>query len=130
VVGSCIFNVLAVLGLGALVAPADIAISPAALAFDIPMMIVVSIAAFPIFLTGYVISRGEGLIFLFYYVAYTSYVILKATEHDALEEFSAVLVAFVAPITVLTALIVMMRRSADRQLRGMQRPPSGSPPAA
>jgi cation:H+ antiporter len=121
VVGSCIFNVLAVLGLGAVVAPEGIGVSRAALAFDIPIMIVVSLAAFPIFLTGYVISRPEGFLFLFYYLAYTSYVILKATEHDALEEFSAVLGLFVAPITVVTMLLVLIRSREDRALLDLHR---------
>jgi cation:H+ antiporter len=128
VVGSCIFNILAVLGLASLVAPAGISIPPAALGFDIPIMIAVSVAAFPIFLTGYVISRGEGLLFLFYYVAYTSYLILQATEHDALPLYNTVLLMFVIPISLATALTVSMRKLGDRQLRSLQRTPRGSSP--
>jgi cation:H+ antiporter len=126
VIGSCIFNILAVLGLGALVAPAGIGVSRAALAFDIPIMIVVSLAAFPIFLTGFKITRAEGWLFLFYYVAYTSFVILKATEHDALQEFSTVLLVFVAPITLITAFLVMFGRRADSELHKLYRMTPGS----
>jgi cation:H+ antiporter len=125
VIGSCIFNILAVLGIASLVSPSGIAVPAAALGFDIPMMIVVSVAAFPIFLTGYVVSRGEGFLFLFYYVAYTSYLILQATEHDALPIFNSVLLMFVVPITLVTALILFVRRQGDRQLHSMQRPPAG-----
>ena len=116
VVGSCTFNVLAVLGLSSLVAPNGILVSPAAVGFDIPIMIAVSLATFPIFFTGYVVSRGEGALFLFYYVAYTSYLILHATEHDALPVFNSVLLAFVIPITVLTAVIVTLRKRQDAEL--------------
>ena len=124
VIGSCIFNILAVLGVASLVSPAGIAVPQAALGFDIPMMIAVSIAAFPIFLTGYVISRAEGVAFLFYYVAYTAYLILQATEHDALPIFNAVLLMFIIPIMALTAVMVLLRRHGDRQLRTLQRAPT------
>jgi cation:H+ antiporter len=89
-------------------------------------MIVVSIAALPIFLTGYVISRAEGFVFLFYYIAYTSYLILQATEHDALEEFSFVLMIFVVPITIMIAAMVTLGRASDKRLHGMQRPPGSA----
>ena len=124
VVGSCTFNVLAVLGISSVVAPAGIAVSPAAIGFDIPIMIAVSLATWPIFRSGHVISRGEGGLFLFYYVAYTSYLILQATEHDALPEFNAVLLMFVIPITLLTALMVALRRRHDRELMQLHRVPS------
>jgi cation:H+ antiporter len=109
VVGSCIFNVLAVLGITAAVAPSGIAVAPAALAFDIPVMIAVAVACLPIFFTGHLIARWEGGLFLFYYAAYTAYVILKATEHDALPAFSGVMAAFVLPLTAVTLLVLAVR---------------------
>ena len=121
VVGSCTFNVLAVLGVASAVAPAGIAVSAAAIGFDIPIMIVVSLATYPIFRSGHVVSRAEGAVFLFYYVAYTSYLILQATEHDALPVFNVVLLAFVIPITLLTAVMVTLRRRHDTELVRMHR---------
>ncbi|MDF2773712.1 MAG: Na+/Ca+ antiporter, CaCA family, partial [Geminicoccaceae bacterium] len=47
VVGSNIFNLLAVLGLGSLVAPEGVPVSPGALAFDMPVMVAVAVAALP-----------------------------------------------------------------------------------
>ncbi len=64
IVGSCLFNLLCVLGLAALVAPQGIPIPDNALAFDFPVMIAVSLACLPIFFTGYCIERWEGLLFL------------------------------------------------------------------
>lgn len=79
VVGSNLFNILAVLGLSGLVSPSGTAVSPQALHFDIPVMIAVSVACLPIFLTGGRISRREGFLFLCGYVAYTTWLVMSAT---------------------------------------------------
>lgn len=109
VVGSNIFNILSVLGLCAIAAPAGIAVSTAALSFDIPFMIAVAVACLPIFFTGYKIERWEGFLFLGYYVAYAVYLYLQATEHSALEPFSTAMAWFVIPLTVITLIIVLVR---------------------
>lgn len=49
VVGSNIFNILAVLGLSGLISPDGINVAPSALRFDIPVMIAVAAACLPIF---------------------------------------------------------------------------------
>jgi cation:H+ antiporter len=121
VVGSNIFNILAVLGAGALAAPDGLAVPAAALNFDIPVMMAVSFACLPIFFTGSRISRWEGLLLLGYYAAYTAYLILKAAEHDALPAFSAVMLDFVIPLTALTilaALVVALRDARRREKSG------------
>jgi cation:H+ antiporter len=109
VVGSNIFNLLSVLGLTALVAPAAIPVPAAALAFDIPVMLAALLACLPIFFTGYMIARWEGLLFLGYYVAYTLYLILNATHHAALPIFNAVMLLFVLPLTAITLLVLAVR---------------------
>ena len=73
VVGSCIFNLLLVLGAGVAVAPCGLSISPNAQSFDFPVMLAVFVACLPIFFSGYCIRRWEGLLFFAYYVAYTLY---------------------------------------------------------
>jgi cation:H+ antiporter len=109
VVGSNIFNVLAVLGLSALVSPSGLEVAPALVRFDIPVMTVVAVACLPIFLTGYRIARWEGALFLAYYVCYTAYLILAATRHDALPAFSAAMLFFALPLTAVTLLVVVVR---------------------
>jgi cation:H+ antiporter len=109
VVGSNIFNLLSVLGLTALVSPEAIPVSASALAFDIPVMLAVMVACLPIFFTGYMIARWEGLLFLCYYVAYTLYLILNATHHAALPFFDAVMLLFVLPLTAITLLVLAVR---------------------
>ena len=115
VVGSNIFNILCVLGLGSVVAPAGIPVPPGALTFDFPVMIAVAIATLPVFFTGYAIARWEGAVFLAYYVAYTIYLVLDATEHDALNEFGAAMTWFVLPLTALTLVLTLHRAMRSRQ---------------
>jgi cation:H+ antiporter len=118
VVGSNLFNVLAIVGLSSVVAADGIRVAPAALRFDIPVMIAVSAACLPIFFTGYRIARWEGALFLAYYAGYTFYLILDAAEHDALPAFSAMMGLFVIPLTVVTLAVLTVRalkskRAAD-----------------
>lgn len=109
VVGSNIFNIMAVLGISSVIAPAGIAISEAVIAFDLPIMIVVAFACIPIFFTGGVIRRYEGAILLAYYVLYTLYLIFASTQHDLLNEYSTVMVWFVMPLTALTIVITFVQ---------------------
>jgi cation:H+ antiporter len=106
-IGSNIFNILLVLGFTVLVSPISLKVSEAAIVFDMPVMIAVALACLPIFFNGYLIERWEGGLFLAYYVAYTSYLFLNATQHSALSDFSAIMLWFVIPLTVLTLMVVM-----------------------
>jgi cation:H+ antiporter len=109
VVGSNIFNLLGVLGLSAVVAPAGITVAPSALAFDLPVMLAVAVVCFPIFLTGQV-NRLQGGIMLFYYVAYTALLILTARQHEVVGTFQGVMVYGVIPATLLYLTIAMWKR--------------------
>jgi cation:H+ antiporter len=115
VVGSNLFNILGVLGFASIITPGGIPVSPAIISFDLPIMLAVSFACLPIFFTGGVISRWEGVLLLGYYVAYTLYLILAASQHDALVPFSAIMLYFVIPITALTLFVVTLH--AIRQNR-------------
>ncbi len=119
VIGSNIFNLLGVLGVTSMVAPAGIGISPAVTTFDIPIMIAVAFACLPIFFTGGVINRPEGALLLGYYLAYTLYLFLSAGHHDAQAGFSAVMLYFALPLTFFTIYLL-----AARELSG-KRPVSG-----
>jgi cation:H+ antiporter len=101
IIGSNIFNILLILGLSSAVAPAGLTVSTSALRFDIPVMIAVAVACLPIFFTGRLITRWEGLLFLGYYLAYALYLYLNATNHASLDAFNIVMIIFVVPLTVL-----------------------------
>lgn len=109
VVGSNIFNILSVLGFSSLLAPNGIAVSVAALKFDIPVMIAVAVACWPIFVTGNTISRWEGAVFFLYYVAYTTHLVLEASGHEWRHTLSGAMLLFVMPLTVLTLAVSWWR---------------------
>jgi len=102
VVGSNLFNILLVLGFTSLIAPNGITVSNAAIVFDMPVMIVVAMACLPIFFTGYLIERWEGILFLFYYFVYSLYLFLNVTHHSMLPAFNNVMFWFVIPMTIIT----------------------------
>ncbi|HUU99300.1 MAG TPA: calcium/sodium antiporter [Phycisphaerae bacterium] len=83
VVGSNIFNILAVLGAAAAIGPSSVNVSNAALRFDIPVMILAAAACLPIFYTARRIDRWEGWLFLAGYALYTSYLVYTAAETAA-----------------------------------------------
>ena len=109
VVGSSIFNILAVLGISASVAPSELLVPPSMLAFDLPVMVAVAAACLPIFFTGHLIARWEGALFLALYVTYTLYLILNSTGHDALHGYSAVMGGFVLPLLAVTLVVLALR---------------------
>jgi len=109
VVGSCIFNILGVIGLASLITPQGITVAPSVLRFDLPVVIATSIACLPVFFTGYKISRWEGFLFLFYYAAYITYLLLEAQQHDLLPMFSIAMLWFMIPLTLLTLISVVYR---------------------
>jgi cation:H+ antiporter len=109
VVGSNIFNILGVLGASALVSPNMLTISPSMMVLDIPVMLAVAVACLPIFMTGHSIARWEGGVFLGYYVAYTTWLVLAAKQHDALQTYGSIMISFVLPITLITLVILVVR---------------------
>ena len=126
VVGSNIFNILSVLGFSAVLAPSGIAVSEAALKFDIPVMIAVAGARWPIFVRDNTISRWEGAVFFVYYIAYTSHLVLEASGHEWRHTLSGVMLLFVMPLTVLTLAISYWR--SQRRNRSSTNHPTTPPP--
>jgi cation:H+ antiporter len=108
VVGSNIFNILSVLGFSSLVAPDGMTVAPAVLRFDALVMIGVSLACFPVFFNGFQIKRWEGALFVGYYIAYTVYLILYSSHHDALDEYTLAMSYFVLPLTGVALLLTLI----------------------
>jgi cation:H+ antiporter len=73
-------------------------------------MIAVALACLPVFVTGREIARREGGVFMLYYAAYLAYVVLAAQQHDALGMFSSTMLGFVVPLTVVTLVVMTLRR--------------------
>jgi len=117
VVGSNIFNIGSVLGLTAVISPGGVPVADAAIGFDIPFMVAVALAMLPVVYTHASVARWEGILFVGYYLAYTLYLLLDSADHDALPRFSDVMLGFVAPITVVTLVLLSIgeyRRRASR----------------
>jgi cation:H+ antiporter len=112
VVGSNTFNILGCLGIAGMVAPDGLPLAASLMNFDIWVMLAVAFACLPVFMTGREIARWEGAVFLLYYIAYTAYLILASQEHDALGRFSAVMLGFVVPITIVTLIVFMIKPAA------------------
>jgi cation:H+ antiporter len=118
-VGSNLFNILAVLGITASLAPSSIPIPDGALTLDLPVMIAVAIACLPIFANGYSLLRWEGFLFLGYYVAYLGWLVLDSSEHPIREEYAVAMLGFVLPLTIITVMVIAYRdRRGDRSLVG------------
>ncbi|RIL05890.1 MAG: sodium:calcium antiporter [Proteobacteria bacterium] len=109
VIGSNIYNVLAILGIASLVTPGGLSVAPSIQTFDGPVMIAVALACLPLFFTGRRVARWEGLLFLAYYFAYAAYLVLDAVGHDALPAYSAVMLEFTMPLTAITIAVVTFR---------------------
>ncbi len=62
VVGSCLFNLMCVLGLTGVVSPDGVSVGDASLQLDFPVMIAASIVLLPIFWNGFQIKRWEGIV--------------------------------------------------------------------
>jgi cation:H+ antiporter len=119
VVGSNVFNILGVLGLAGLAAEDGLGVPRSVLAFDLPAMVAVCIACLPVFFSNRRIGRWEGLMFLAYYAAYVAWLILNARGHDALDDYRAVMLYVVVPLTVVTIAVVTWK--GERAPAGAQR---------
>lgn len=114
VVGSNLFNILAITGIAAMVTPGGLEVAPALLRFDLPVMIAVALACLPIFATGHLISRWDGALFLGYYAAYVLYLVLTATRHAMLPVYGSAMLGFVLPLTAVTLIVLLVRHRARK----------------
>jgi len=105
VVGSNIFNILAVLGVSASVAPAALTVAPAVLAFDLPVVTAVAVLCLPVFFTGNRIARWEGGLFLGLYGAYALYLVLQASGQSGQGQYAAVMGSLVLPLVALVLVV-------------------------
>ncbi len=74
VVGSNIFNILAIMGVAPLFRPLH---APGISLVDLGLMVFCTLVLYPIMKTGYKISRTEGIFLLAVYLAYTVWLILQ-----------------------------------------------------
>lgn len=100
-IGSNLFNILFVLGIAALVSPVGLSVPPEALSFDLWVMLGVAGLALPVFITGYRISRWEGVVFLVFYGIYLCFIVLSAGGRPELKAFKIAAIFFITPAVML-----------------------------
>jgi cation:H+ antiporter len=119
VVGSNIFNMLCVLGVTAAVAPAPVPVAESALRFDVPVMLFACIACMPIFISGTIVSRIDGVLLLSYYFIYTAVLYLKATGSTWLP-YDGLLALYLSVPAISVIMIDSLVRSS-RTLRSLEK---------
>ena len=90
VIGSNIFNLLAVLGISGLIAPEGLTANAQLISLDFPVMVGVALLCVPLFFTGATLNRFEGLAFFALYILYTVYLIgvaLQLSYHSVLGQW-------------------------------------------
>ncbi|WP_205857036.1 sodium:calcium antiporter, partial [Phytoactinopolyspora endophytica] len=107
IVGSNIFNIGSVLGVTAIVAPDGVEVASAAVRFDIPIMIAAALVLVPVAFTAQAVARWEGALLVALFGAYVTYLFLEATDHAAVEAFSAAMLWFVVPVTALWLTVLV-----------------------
>lgn len=120
-IGSNLFNLLAVLGVTAVVIPGGIPVADGARTIDMPVMIAAAIACLPLFVTGSMLDRWEGGVFVAFYVAYVGWLVLDATDHSLRDDYAAAMLVFVAPLTLLTLGVISTREIASRRREAADR---------
>lgn len=114
-IGSNLFNLLAVLGATAVVVPGGIPVADGARTIDMPVMIAAAVACLPLFVTGSVLDRWEGGVFVAFYLAYVGWLLLDATDHPLSTNYAVGMLAFVVPLTVLTLAVISLQELRSRR---------------
>ncbi|MBI1290506.1 calcium/sodium antiporter [bacterium] len=110
VVGSNIFNILAVLGASGMIAGSGLPVASAAMTFDIPVMILVAVVCLPIFLSGTRISRVEGALLFVGYIVYTALLVLSSKDSSWIDEVQRGALLVLLPLAVIVIVAEFFRR--------------------
>ena len=110
VIGSCLLNLMLVLGSGAIATSGDgLQVSTELITDDIPVMLLTSFICLPIFWTEWKINRLEGGLLLSLYGFYILDNVLPRTNLSSLsDEFRLVMLCLVMPVT----MIIIIARTA------------------
>lgn len=103
VVGSCLLNLLMVLGGSAVISGAPgLQVSGELISEDLPMMMITTLVCLPIFWSRRRISRGEGAVLLCLYVLFlTDNVLPRTTLASWQDEFRLVALCLVVPVIIV-----------------------------
>jgi cation:H+ antiporter len=123
IIGSNVFNLLAVLGASAVVS-SGLPVPAASVSTDWPVALLVTVLALPILAIGLSVTRWEGGLLVAGYVAYVAYLSLDATGSSSAPGARLGLFAGRAAATVLVVVVggLMARRGSPVQQEDGARP--------
>ena len=113
VIGSNIFNLLVVLGASATLAANGAPVERPVLLFDMALMVAVACLCWPMFLSHSTVSRGEGLLMLFLYTAYTVLLVAGASGWESASVMKSVFLLGVIPMSLVWVSVVALRSRND-----------------
>jgi cation:H+ antiporter len=117
VVGSNVFNLLAVLSLAAVLVDSGVPVPRAVFSFDLAFMAGVAILCWPIFISNAVVSRWEGALMLTLYGAYTGLLIADAMQVTWASNGKLAFVMIAMPVAILASGgITWLQRSQSSRL--------------
>lgn len=117
VMGSCLFNIVAIPAAMALVSSSPLPVVNEAVSVDIPIMILAIVACLPFFFSGHRLSRMEGMLFLVYYAAYALMLYYRHVPGSVLSSYQTELGLLAVPIIVVTTVFVLVQVLRDRRRR-------------
>ncbi len=100
VVGSCLFNLMCVLGLTGIVSADGVNVTDGSLRLDFPVMLAATIVLIPIFWSGFEIARWEGFVLVFFYAVYVVYLVASANGSETAD--------VIRPAALITVPLVVM----------------------
>ena len=109
VIGSCIFNLLAIPAIMTLVKSSPLVIDSDVIHIDLPIMILSVVVCLPVFFSQHRISRQEGLLFLIYYAVYVLMLYLRESAISIQEEPKFILGILGVPMILISLIIVSIR---------------------
>lgn len=118
IVGSNTFNILTVLGIASAVSPTGINVAADALRFDIPFMVAIAVACWPLLADGHRVTRLNGMFMLAFYGAYVAYLVLLSSNHEGTGKFYQIWMFAVLPVTAIALLWMTVR--ASRQMKSAE----------
>jgi len=117
IMGSCLFNIIAVPAVMILLTASPLAISSDVLFTDLPVMILALVACLPVFFSGHRISRAEGILFIIYYVLYALILYLKSSPNAIPENYKSLFFFLAALILFITLATVSTRALKYRRIQ-------------
>jgi cation:H+ antiporter len=105
VVGSNLFNLLAVLGASAAVTQGGLSMARQAVVVDLPLTLLATLVVLPCLVTGLVIRRWEGALLAGAYLGYATVVVLTGTGSAAAGRATVALVAGLVALAVTVTAV-------------------------